>query len=163
MASPKSTRLCTIITALLFLPSLVQLVSSSPRDSLSSQLRANDIRRHSGLADQPVIAGPPQKRGSNAITLIVSNRCQEPLWPAIDTQAGTGAGTGGFLLEPGTSRNLTVGDDWAGRVWGRTNCSFNANGTASKSGSGPACVTGDCGAVMSCTGVVSFQIPWSVY
>jgi hypothetical protein len=157
MATSKSKRVWSIIAAL-FLLSLIQPISSSssPHDTPSSQLLANDIRRRSGSPDRPVVAGPPQKRSSNGITIIVSNRCQEALWPAVDTQAGTGAGIGGFMLEPGTSRNLTVGDDWAGRVWGRTNCTFNANGTASSQGSGPACSTGDCGAVMSCKGVVSF-------
>ncbi|KAL8903821.1 MAG: hypothetical protein Q9207_003681 [Kuettlingeria erythrocarpa] len=89
--------------------------------------------------------------------LVVSNQCKETIWPGVGTQAGTGPATQGFQLTPGQSRSLTVSADWQGRVWGRTNCSFNAAGTApASSGTGVACGTGDCGGTINCrgTGVV---------
>jgi hypothetical protein len=150
MAFSKSKRLWAIVATLFFL-GLVPYVLASPNPS---QLPANDIRRRSGSPHRPAIQGPPRKR-DGGIPLVVSNRCSEPLWPGIETQAGTGPGTRGFLLSPGTNRTLTVGEDWTGRVWGRTNCSFNTNGTASSRGSGPACDTGDCAGLMSCAGPVS--------
>lgn len=147
-----------IVVALLVL-CLVSDVSSRQNPS---QLLGNDIRRRSGSPDRPASWGPPRKR-DGGIPLVVSNQCSESIWPAIETQGGTGAGTGGFLLEPGTSRNLTVGGDWTGRVWGRTNCSFNANGTGPSSGSGAACTTGDCNGLLSCAGPVRLSLTTQDY
>jgi len=42
-------------------------------------------------------------------------------------------------------RTLNVADNWAGRVWARTGCSFNGNGQGR-------CVTGDCGSKLQCNG-----------
>ncbi len=88
-------------------------------------------------------------------SLVVTNMCQETIHPAIATQQGTAPNTGGFELSPGQQRNLTVGADWQGRVWGRTNCTFNYDGTGAShnggyNGGGTACATGDCGGVMDC-------------
>ena len=87
--------------------------------------------------------------------LRVTNGCQETIHPGISTQAGIGPETNGFELEPGSSRLLTVSSDWQGRVWGRTNCSFNAAGTGASNrgglnGGGRACMTGDCGGIVNC-------------
>lgn len=99
--------------------------------------------------------------------LVVSNQCKETIYPGIGTQAGTAPATQGFQLTAGQSRSLTVSADWQGRVWGRTNCSFNAAGTApASSGTGVACGTGDCGGTVSCRGTVcrksAMPIPASV-
>lgn len=110
--------------------------------------------------NRPVRKGPPSKR-DGAKPLVVSNMCPETIWPGIGTQAGTGAGVGGFALKTGESRSFSVSADWQGRVWGRTNCSFavggdgasNANGN---DGSGSACVTGDCGGLLDCAITVRF-------
>jgi hypothetical protein len=90
----------------------------------------------------------------------VTNRCSDDIYPAIVTQAGTGPKFGGFLQVPGTSTNFTVSADWQGRIWARTNCSFNAAGIGpwNPGGAdriGKACLTGDCGGVLSCKGSVS--------
>lgn len=90
----------------------------------------------------------------------VTNLCSNDIYPAILTQAGTGPAFGGFLLGPGNSRNFTVSANWQGRIWARTNCSFNADGTGPAEeggidGSGKACLTGDCGGVVDCKGTVS--------
>ncbi|KUJ23589.1 Osmotin, thaumatin-like protein [Mollisia scopiformis] len=110
--------------------------------------------RNSNPKPRPARWGPPEKR-DGSIPLVISNNCGDTIWPGIGTQAGTGAGTGGFELSSGDSKALTVSPDWQGRVWGRTNCSFNVAGTGASNlngnnGAGAACSTGDCGGVLSC-------------
>ncbi|KAE9979432.1 hypothetical protein EG328_000844 [Venturia inaequalis] len=83
--------------------------------------------------------------------LIIVNQCPEDIWPAIDTQHGSGPSTNGFKLGPGEQNNLTVSENWQGRVWGRTNCSFNDAGTGPASGGvGRACGSGDCNGALNC-------------
>lgn len=101
------------------------------------------------------------KRNSD-VPLRVTNNCNEDIYPGIGTQAGIGPDSTGFLLRPGASNAQTVSADWNGRVWARTNCSFNAQGTgrgASGTGfnqsAGPACTTGDCGGKVACGSTVS--------
>lgn len=62
-------------------------------------------------------------------------------------------------MQTGETKRLTVGADLQGRVWGRTNCSFNSAGTGASNtggndGGGAACLTGDCGGVVNCKGTV---------
>ena len=93
-----------------------------------------------------------QKRDSGH-PLRVSNHCSEDIYPAIQTQAGTGPPIAGFRLKPGEVSDQLVSENWQGRVWGRTNCSFNAAGTApSNNAPGYACSTGDCGGTVLCAG-----------
>ncbi|MCJ1293653.1 hypothetical protein MMC34_005208 [Xylographa carneopallida] len=97
--------------------------------------------------------------------LTITNQCPELIYPGIATQAGTPPSTQGFPLAAGDTRELTVGADWQGRVWGRTNCSFNADGsgpsnTGGNNGGGSACVTGDCNGVVDC--VVTGNTPVSL-
>ncbi|KAG8528858.1 uncharacterized protein KY384_006547 [Bacidia gigantensis] len=87
--------------------------------------------------------------------LTIENQCAETIYPGIVTQSGQEPEIGGFKLDSGDSRSLTVGADWQGRVWGRTNCSFNAQGTGpgnngGNNGGGRACGTGDCGGIVNC-------------
>lgn len=94
------------------------------------------------------------------ISLIVTNNCPETIWPGIGTQNGIGPGTGGFELDPTFSLQLWVSADWQGRIWGRTNCSFNADGTGPSNlngvnGGGAACTTGDCFGRLDCVFTVS--------
>src|SRR4051794_34629388 len=35
---------------------------------------------------------------------------------------------GGFRLDAGTSHSVVLPDNWAGRFWPRTGCSFDSNG-----------------------------------
>lgn len=90
---------------------------------------------------------------SNNTPLLVSNMCEETIYPGIITQAGTGPSSAGFELTPGTNKSQTVSEDWQGRVWGRTNCTFNSQGTSN--GGGKACGTGDCNGAVSCSVTVS--------
>lgn len=94
--------------------------------------------------------------------LVVSNQCKEIIYPGIATQAGTPPKISGFQLTAGQTVNLTVSADWQGRVWGRTNCSFNSAGTGpGNSGGysiyGRACGTGDCGGTVNCPGTVGVE------
>ncbi|KAI9726503.1 MAG: hypothetical protein M1828_001325 [Chrysothrix sp. TS-e1954] len=91
-------------------------------------------------------------RQSQDTPLIVTNHCGATIYPGILSQSGGGPGTGGFALTPGSSKTMTVAENWQGRVWGRTNCSFNSDGTGSSSGTGQACRTGDCGGIIDCQG-----------
>ncbi|KAF1833071.1 thaumatin family protein [Decorospora gaudefroyi] len=82
--------------------------------------------------------------------LLVTNNCPDTIWPGISTQSGTGPAQTGFELQTGETLNQTVSEDWQGRVWGRTNCSFNSDGSAAESGSGRACLSGDCNGALNC-------------
>ena len=92
--------------------------------------------------------------------LVIQNLCKDVIYPGILTQAGDGPPVGGFKLNSGEERKFTVSADWQGRVWGRTNCSFNAQGTGPSNrdwsvNRGRACLTGDCGGIINCKGTVS--------
>lgn len=94
--------------------------------------------------------------------LVVSNLCKDTIWPGIVTQSGTSPTVSGFQLTTGQTMNLTVSADWQGRVWGRTNCSFNSAGTGPSSiggfnGYGQACGTGDCGGIVNCKATVGIE------
>ena len=93
-----------------------------------------------------------RQNGNTNTPLIVTNQCAEVIYPGIVTQGGTGPSNQGFKLSPGDSQKQTVSADWQGRIWGRTNCSFNAQGTAQ--GGGAACATGDCGGTVTCRATV---------
>ncbi len=54
--------------------------------------------------------GPPS-RDDDKVPLVITNRCDTAVWPGTATQAGLGPGTGGFQLQPGESKNLTVGSN----------------------------------------------------
>jgi Thaumatin family len=92
-------------------------------------------------------------------TFKITNYCPVDIYPAIQTQAGTGAAFGGYQAAPGNTTSFEVSADWQGRIWARTNCTFNENGTApgvsgGLNGTGEACLTGDCGGVLNCQGTV---------
>lgn len=80
-------------------------------------------------------------------TFTFKNRCDYVVWPGILSSAGsTPLDSTGFELNPGESRSFQASPGWSGRFWGRTGCTFDANGQGS-------CATGDCGSnQMSCNG-----------
>ncbi|KAK4218994.1 thaumatin family-domain-containing protein [Rhypophila decipiens] len=103
-----------------------------------------------------------RKSDDTPTPLIITNNCPDPVWPGIGTQNGIGPGTGGFTLSSTLSVQLWVSPNWQGRVWGRTNCSFNEDGTGPSNlngvnGNGAACLTGDCFGVLDCA--YSGQVP----
>lgn len=101
---------------------------------------------------------PRQNSGGDGVPLTITNWCGETIYPGINTQGGTsGPSQTGFELQPGNTQNFTVSADWQGRVWGRTNCSFNSQGNGPANGGNggwSACQTGDCNAQVSCSGTV---------
>lgn len=111
---------------------------------------------HARAQDSGGIPGPNE----TYVPLRVTNNCPDTIWPGIGTQGGLGPGLGGFELVPGETMAFLVGPTWQGRVWGRTNCTFNANGTGPSNlngwnGNGQACMTGDCFGVLNCEFSVS--------
>lgn len=80
---------------------------------------------------------------SDTRILNINNKCTHPIWPGILTSNGTSSSSG-FELAASSNRSVTVGWDWVGRVWGRTNCTFDEK---TKTGS---CLTGDCGGKLEC-------------
>lgn len=112
----------------------------------------------SAIASSPSIE-QLEPRAASSYPLVITNNCSQTIWPGIVSEAGTGPDVGGFELAVGSKRNLSVGLDWQGRVWGRTNCSFNANGTGpSNTSSSTACLTGDCGGLLNCKSNVRYPI-----
>lgn len=92
-----------------------------------------------------------RRRVDNVTPLIITNQCPDAIYPGINTQSGDGPQNTGFKLDPGESQNQTVSEDWQGRIWGRTNCSFNSDGTGPANGAvGNACGSGDCGGILAC-------------
>lgn len=73
----------------------------------------------------------------NSVTFTLLNNCSYTVWPAA---------------VPGGGRQLKSREAWilnvpsgttGGRIWGRTNCSFDISGSGN-------CETGDCGGVLQC-------------
>ena len=90
------------------------------------------------------------RRKEDITPLLVTNHCPGDIWPGVSTQSGSGPKENGFKLEPGETKNQTVSEDWQGRVWGRTNCSFNDDGSGPADGGGKACYSGDCNGILNC-------------
>lgn len=92
----------------------------------------------------------------DTVPLRVTNQCSEDIYPGIYTEPtyGNGPSTQGFKLSPGDRKDLNVGGNWQGRVWGRTNCTFNAEGTGPSANGGfnggKSCQTGDCKGLLDC-------------
>ena len=96
-------------------------------------------------------------------SLRITNTCPETIYPGIVTQSGSRPSKGGFKLDSGDSQTLAVSADWQGRVWGRTNCTFNRDGTGTANkGGGRACGSGDCGSIVDCKATVRIFSPASI-
>lgn len=76
---------------------------------------------------------------THAATFDIVNQCSYTVWAGAS---------------PGGGRQLTTGQTWTitvnpgttmARIWGRTNCNFDANGQGR-------CETGDCNGVLECQG-----------
>ncbi|KAI6917993.1 hypothetical protein KC341_g18178, partial [Hortaea werneckii] len=65
-----------------------------------------------------------RQHGNASTPLVMSNWCSDTIWPAVDSQGGTGPENTGFELASGENQTEYVSSDWQGRVWGRTNCTF---------------------------------------
>ncbi|CAK7357025.1 unnamed protein product [Dovyalis caffra] len=86
-----------------------------------------------------------QNASSNVKTFTLVNNCKETIWPGIITR-GSDSNDQGFTLKPGQNAfyNATTAG-WSGRIWARTDCNFDKNGTGK-------CQTGSCGTSLKCTG-----------
>lgn len=83
---------------------------------------------------------------SHARTFNFMNNCQQTIWVGAVPNTGKELPrNGGFQLDAGQQDSVDTADDWGGRFWGRTGCTFDANGNGQ-------CATGDCGAKLECAG-----------
>uniref|UniRef100_A0A0D6R3R4 Thaumatin-like protein n=1 Tax=Araucaria cunninghamii TaxID=56994 RepID=A0A0D6R3R4_ARACU len=83
---------------------------------------------------------------ASASTFTLINSCDYTVWPGILAGAGTSPlSTTGFELSAGESRAVDAPEGWSGRLWGRTLCTFDADGHGK-------CATGDCGGSLECKG-----------
>jgi hypothetical protein len=88
--------------------------------------------------------------GSEALaqqrTFTFVNKCNETVWVGSLNNPGKALPNGGgWAVGPGQSSAVTIPSAWAGRFWGRRNCSFDGNGNGH-------CETGDCGNKLKCNG-----------
>lgn len=133
--------------------------SWAPQYLCAALLFCSEIRPVTGAHHMSMKAPRKLIRRKLDITpLLVTNNCPNDIWPGISTQSGNGPKTTGFKLSPGETKNQTVSEDWQGRVWGRTNCTFNSDGTGPASGGGKACYSGDCNGILNCKVGVSLLI-----
>ncbi|KAL7167458.1 hypothetical protein ACSBR2_038005 [Camellia fascicularis] len=78
---------------------------------------------------------------TNAATFAVLNKCTYTVWAAAKPG-------GGMRLDPSQSWTVNVNPGTTGaRIWGRTNCNFNASGNGQ-------CQTGDCNGLLDPTTAV---------
>ncbi|KAI1641512.1 thaumatin family protein [Biscogniauxia mediterranea] len=133
-----STWRMLLLSAALLLSSQVPLATAVVYPS------SHKLYKFDYLSSNPNLQGinPPLTKRDNPIPLIITNNCQDTLWPGISTQHGDPPEVNGFELGPGQSRNMSVGPTWQGRVWGRTNCTT--------SGDTATCETGDCFGKLNC-------------
>jgi hypothetical protein len=87
-----------------------------------------------------------------ARVFTIINHCKTTIWPAVSP--GDSFDGGGFALRPGRSVVFTAPVGWSGRIWGRTDCSFDGGGNGS-------CATGACGTSLKC-GAASGATPASL-
>ena len=83
------------------------------------------------------------------MTFTVANECKYTVWPGILTSANVprnSSSSMGYELPAGRQARMTMAAGWSGRVWGRTGCVFDDDGSGS-------CVSGGCGSGrLSCDG-----------
>ncbi|GLJ44433.1 hypothetical protein SUGI_0932020 [Cryptomeria japonica] len=85
-------------------------------------------------------------RCGSPLKLTIVNDCPFTIWPGLQPSAGYPVlAGGGFALNTHNHVSIDVPNQWHGRVWARTGCSFH--------GSGGNCLTGDCGGRLECNGL----------
>ncbi|KAG0135222.1 thaumatin family-domain-containing protein [Tuber indicum] len=87
-------------------------------------------------------------------SIKITNNCPEDLHPAIVGSAGTPLNETGFYLARNDAHTIVVPSSWVGRVWARTNCTFDSNGRGH-------CSTGDCDKKLMC-GATSGEKPHTI-
>jgi hypothetical protein len=96
----------------------------------------------------PAAAAPPASsiavpQGYRRFTIV--NALHQTVWAAATQNQQHPLAVTGWALAPGQSVQIAVPNQWGGRIWGRTGCSFDATGHGH-------CQTGDCGGRFQCTG-----------
>ncbi|XP_054801069.1 pathogenesis-related thaumatin-like protein 3.5 [Prosopis cineraria] len=88
-----------------------------------------------------VIGSVPELCGSKQ-TFTFVNYCNEIIWPGITQNDNFTSGS--FTLKPCQLQSFTAPTGWSGRIWARTGCNFDKNGSGK-------CRTGGCGTDINCT------------
>ncbi|GAA5870193.1 hypothetical protein JCM16303_001920 [Sporobolomyces ruberrimus] len=86
------------------------------------------------------------RRGFAQRTIVVENRCDYPVWPAISAFPDNPepyTGEPGWEAEPGKKHSVTVPSSWSGRIWGRRGCMTDPKGLL-------VCVAGGCANGLDC-------------
>lgn len=93
--------------------------------------------------DQSTIAGPkPPPAVLAAHTFTFKNSCSETVWVGSFGQSGTSAiEGGGWEIKSGDTVSFPVARGNSGRIWPRTGCNFQSDGTCKD---GNCCKTGGC-------------------
>ncbi|KAL2893185.1 Thaumatin-like protein [Bienertia sinuspersici] len=86
--------------------------------------------------------GNNMKESEAARVFTIRNDCRETIWPGVTP--GDSFEGGGFELKPGKSMVFNAPVGWSGRIWGRTGCKFDSNGSGK-------CQTGACGTSLKCS------------
>lgn len=143
-------------TNLLLIPTIMTCGSKMRRYKLSTLLTiwtslVHEITAIHHMRLSPVILATAD---TSTRPFRITNHCPVDVYPAIETQAGTGPTFGGYHALPGNTTSFEVSAGWQGRIWARTNCTFNENGTSLNGTGTDACLTGDCGGLLDCQGTV---------
>ncbi len=87
---------------------------------------------------------PAGKWGAGTRNFTIQNRCDKTLWIGLIAEATADLTGDGFPLDQGTTVLYEIPGEWkSGRIWGRTECTFDSSGKGS-------CLTGDCGGQAKC-------------
>ncbi|GAA5883162.1 hypothetical protein JCM16303_006120 [Sporobolomyces ruberrimus] len=79
-------------------------------------------------------------------TITVKNNCKATIWPAIFTSSGTApTHSTGWVAKKGSSSKIKVAENWSGRIWARTGCTFKKGETLPTT-----CDTGGCNGGLKC-------------
>jgi Thaumatin family len=119
-------------------PSAAASASRSPSPSARPSVSASPSTSHPKASD--AAAAPAGYR-----TFTIVNAVSQTVWVASNPNTQHPLAATGWVLAPGQSVVVKVPDGWGGRIWGRTGCSFDADGTGH-------CATGDCDGRFQCEG-----------
>ena len=114
--------------------------SPSPSPTPSKKATASSPASTASIGPVTTIA---DSANSHVITIV--NAYNETIWAATNPNAQHPIPVTGWKLAPGQSVTFKVPNGWGGRIWGRTDCSFNSSGVGH-------CATGDCGGLFQCQG-----------
>jgi len=106
------------------------------------------LAENNQLRPQSSTPSPPNRN------IKITNNCPEGLYPAIIGSGGIPLSQTGFYLASNDARTVSVPSSWVGRVWARTNCTFDRNGRGY-------CSTGDCDKKLMC-GATSGEKPHTI-